>query len=406
LLKSTGFPINVGEIPGIANRFNLYFVVFLGMPQPDASSPANPGKTLIFCPIGLGNFIMATPCLEFLSHALGRGNLALLALKPGIRDMARESGFFGEVFAWDPDKQGYWEGIRVLRRIRKSGFAHSLALFPTSHWKFGLFALLSGIPSKVGFRYPRQSWPSRLQSLSLPLDPNAHDTDQNLRLAEAYLGRAASAPYQPVFPLAPAAPSPALAGKAYFVCHPGSSAERGMREKRMPTGVFADLIRRLHREFGLQGLLIGGPEEQALREEIAALAPEAAFLAPSRNLEEVAGQILGSRFFLGNDSGLMHVAAALGKKCLAFFGPTDERRTGPYGYRETVGGRPRHLILRRRDLACSPCWTLATVGDNPPCIYGDTRCLRDLSVEEAWKEIRDYVGSMEGSRSPAADQTL
>ena len=351
-------------------------------------TPAISGKTLVFCPIGLGNFLMATPSLEFFSRTLGRDNLAILALKPGIRDLAQASGFFGEIFHWDPDKQGWATGLRVLGRIRRAGFRRSLALFPTSHWKFGIFALLSGIRFRAGFRYPHQRWPERLQRLSVPLEPGAHDVDQNIRLAEAFVGKPFPSPARPLFPLSPA-PPPDFGGRPYFVCHPGSSAERGMREKRLPAKAFADLIRRIHGEFGWQGLLIGGPEEQALRAEIAALAPEAALLHPSRSLEEVAGQIQGAKFFLGNDSGLMHVAAALGKSCLAFFGPTDASRTGPYG--------PGHLVLRRRDLACSPCWRLDTVGRNPPCIYGDIRCLRDYPVDEAWKEIRGFCESMVNS---------
>ena len=84
----------------------------------------------------------------------------------------------------------------------------------------------------------------------------------------------------------------------------------------------------------------------------------------ARSLEETAGILSRARFFLGNDSGLMHVAAAVGTRCAAFFGPTDERRTGPVGYWETVNSAPRHLVLRRPGTL--PVWTLKTVGRNPP----------------------------------------
>src|SRR4051794_33505283 len=97
------------------------------------------GSTLILCPIGLGNFIMATPALKALSRELGAENLALLALKAGIAEMGQISGLFREIFAWDPDKEGAFKGLSLLREIRKDRFAHSLALFPASHWKFTLF---------------------------------------------------------------------------------------------------------------------------------------------------------------------------------------------------------------------------------------------------------------------------
>lgn len=353
----------------------------------------NPGRTLLFCPIGLGNFIMATPALAFLSRELGKENLALLALKGSIRDMALASGFFGEVFFWDPDREGKLRGLRILGRIRRAGFHRTLSLFPTSHWKFGLFAALSGVPFKAGFAYPHQNWPVRLQQLSLPLDRSAHDTDQNLRLAEAFLGKPSPEPRKLVFPLTPK-PFTGSEGRTYYVCHPGSSAERGMAGKRLPPAVYGELVARIRREFGLSALLIGGPEEAALRKEILQLAPSAAWEAPAGSLEAAAGQIQGARFFLGNDSGLMHVAAALGVRCAAFFGPTDERRTGPYGHREKSGATTRHIVFRKAGLECSPCWTVDTIGKNPPCVHGDTRCLRSLGSEEVWPGLRAFIADV------------
>ena len=75
-------------------------------------------KTLVICPIGLGNFIMATPALKALSNKIGSENLCLLALKPGIKQMAKEGGLFGEVFFWDPDKESMLSGIRLLSKLR------------------------------------------------------------------------------------------------------------------------------------------------------------------------------------------------------------------------------------------------------------------------------------------------
>jgi ADP-heptose:LPS heptosyltransferase len=352
---------------------------------------------LVFCPIGLGNFIMATPALAFLSREIGRDNLGLLALKGSIRDMAQASGLFGSIHTWDPDGESLAHGLTTLLEIRRARYRNLLLFFPTSHWKFGAFARLTGIPRKIGFAYLNRKWPERVQTRSLSLDPKAHDTDQNLRLVEDFLGKSCAEPRKLMLPLTPVT-SPLAREGGYYACHPGSSAERGMAEKRYPAAAFADLIRRLRARFGLRALLIGGPEEKGLRDEIAALAGDAAFTAPSRSLEETAGQIQGAAFFLGNDSGLMHVAVALGIPCLAFFGPTDERRTGPYGYWERSGA-VRHLVLRRGGLACAPCWTLATVGGNPPCIHGDTRCLRNLPVDDVWPRVRDFVEKLRAQSS-------
>ena len=68
---------------------------------------------------------------------------------------------------------------------------------------------------------------------------------------------------------------------------------------------------------------------------------------------------------ISNDSGPMHMAAALGTPVLALFGPTDPNRTGPYG--------SAHRVLTS-DRPCRPCF-------RRECKYGSSQCLRDLTPE-------------------------
>ncbi len=348
-------------------------------------------RILVLCPIGLGNFILASPALEFLRHTRPQAEIHFLALKGGIADMARSSGWFQSVCAWDPDKESIFSGISLLLRLRRLRFTHSLALFPTSHPKFALFHRMTAARVRWGFAYPHRL--SRLGlHRALPLDLTAHDTLQNLRLVEAFTGVSAPADSRPSFPLPPS-PPPGLPDGPYLACHPGSSAERGMAEKRLPPADFAAFIRRIHGRFGWPTVLVGGPEEKPLREAVARHCPEAIVSVPTRSLAECAGVLQGAVAFFGNDSGLMHLAAALNRPCAAVFGPTDERRNGPFGYWEKVAGRPRHLILRRRDLACAPCRTARNTGENPGCVHGDWRCLRNFPHEFAWRELEAFLAA-------------
>jgi heptosyltransferase-3 len=354
------------------------------------------GHTLVLCPIGIGNFIMATPALKALSAALGPDRLSFLALKGGIGAMARESGLFGKVFTWDPDREGFGKGLSLLSEIRLSGISHSLALFPASHWKFSLFHFAAGAEFRAGFRYPHQRLPEWVQHHSLPLE-RVHDTPQNVRLAEAFLRDVIVDPGEPFLPFAPALPA-GLPPGPYFACHPGSSAERGMVEKRLPPDAFGALIRRIHHETGWPCVLIGGPEEHALRAAVAMDCREALATVETRSLAETAGLLRGARFLLGNDSGMMHVAAAAGTPCAAWFGPTDERRTGPYGYWEKradktgKGGAPRHLILRRP--GSEPAWTIDTVGANPPIDRATAMARWNLDLPATWETLRAWIASL------------
>jgi ADP-heptose:LPS heptosyltransferase len=281
----------------------------------------------------------------------------------------------------------------------------SLSLFPTGHWKFALFARLTGARTRIGFAYPHSRLPARVQQFSAPLNPQAHDTDQNCDLVEALVGgsvasRGASTPRLLRFPFAPCHPQQqALRRERYFICHPGSSAERGMKEKRLSPETFAFVARKIHHEFGLKCILAGGLEEESLRRQIASAAPEAMLPYTSGNFPELAALIHHARFYLGNDSGLMHIAAALGKRCIAFFGPSNEKRTGPYSDGLRHGRRGPHFVIRRDGMTCSPCWTLHTIGTDPPCIYGDTRCLKDFQAEPAWSKVRQALLAMKDDMS-------
>lgn len=348
------------------------------------------GRTLVLCPIGIGNFIMATPALKALSAALGPERLSFLALKGGIGAMARASGLFGTVHAWDPDQEGLTKGATVLSIIRDNAYSHSLALFPTSHWKFSLFHYLAGAKFRTGFRYPHQRLPEWVQDFSLPLE-RMHDTPQNLRIAEAFLREPIVDAGEPFLTFAPALPE-GMPTQPYFACHPGSSAERGMAEKRLPPDAFATLIRRVHRETGWPCVLVGGPEEHALRAAVAMDCRDALVPVETRSLAETAGVLMNARFFLGNDSGLMHVAAAVGTRCAAYFGPTDEQRTGPYGYWQSLRGTPRHLILRRED--SKPLWTIDTVGVNPHIDRAAALARWNLDLPRTWPELKSWVEAL------------
>ncbi len=79
-----------------------------------------------------------------------------------------------------------------------------------------------------------------------------------------------------------------------------------------------------------------------------------------------------------NDTGPMHAAAALGKPLVALFGPTEPRRTGPYGQLESV---------LRIDLPCSPCLSARCTYSKP------NECLKTLSPALVFERVQKRLGS-------------
>jgi lipopolysaccharide heptosyltransferase II len=120
------------------------------------------------------------------------------------------------------------------------------------------------------------------------------------------------------------------------------------KNKRWPAKYFAELVLTLSEKFpATRFAILGDKGDQPLGEMILQAAPEKVLnLCGATSLPEMIEWVRRCDLLITNDTGPMHVAAALGKPLVALFGPTEPRRTGPYGQLENV----LHL-----DLPCSPC---------------------------------------------------
>ena len=136
--------------------------------------------------------------------------------------------------------------------------------------------------------------------------------------------------------------------------------------KRWPVQNFAKVVHRLTQKFpDVCFAALGGKDDAPLGEVIAQSAPEKVLnLCGKTSLPEMVEWVRRCDLLITNDTGPMHVAAAMNKPLVALFGPTEPRRTGPYGQLENVV---------RLDLPCSPCLSSR-------CAIEETdKCLRSLS---------------------------
>ncbi|WP_420263620.1 glycosyltransferase family 9 protein [Candidatus Magnetominusculus dajiuhuensis] len=129
---------------------------------------------------------------------------------------------------------------------------------------------------------------------------------------------------------------------------------------------------RLAAKFSIPAVVVGGGGDYSLGEEVVGHAGGMAINATGKTtLKGLASLIRDARFMVTNDTGPMHIAAALGVVVFAIFGPTDPQRTGPYGTGHTVIGR---------DIACRACF-------RKKC--SNVRCLRDLPFQHVYDIIAD-----------------
>jgi lipopolysaccharide heptosyltransferase II len=136
--------------------------------------------------------------------------------------------------------------------------------------------------------------------------------------------------------------------------------------KRWPVEFFAELVQLLARKFSdAHFAVLGGEEDKPLGEIISRAGPDRCFnLCGQTSLLETIEWLRLCEMMITNDTGPMHVAAALGKPLIALFGPTEPRRTGPY--------RQLNNVLRI-ELPCSPCLKSHCIYVNP------NECLNGLS---------------------------
>jgi heptosyltransferase-2 len=158
--------------------------------------------------------------------------------------------------------------------------------------------------------------------------------------------------------------------------HPGcsilSTARRWAPER------FAQLADRLYHDFGGQLLLLGGPDEAPIRAEVMRLMqsnmPRRSF-SGRESIKLTAAIIELCDLFVGNDSGLMHLATAVDTPTVAIFGLTNHKAWGPY-----TGGIPGRATVVRLDLPCMPCYFCGrTIGTPEGCTTRD--CMTQLQVD-------------------------
>lgn len=155
----------------------------------------------------------------------------------------------------------------------------------------------------------------------------------------------------------------------YLVMSPSA----GKPANRWPADKFGKLAARLP----YKTVVIASQSESDIADETVANASGSAVsIAGKTSLKELIAVIEKAAFFVCNDTGPMHIAAALNIPVFAIFGPANPIRTGPYGNIHTV---------IQKQLDCSPCYA------QKPCTKNDFRCMSELSVDEVLLQIEKKV---------------
>ena len=263
-----------------------------------------------------------------------------------------------------------------LRQLRATRYDAVLDL--QGLMKSAIFVALCRGGRKIGFRggkEPAAAWP--LTERLAPYDPDRHALERYLDLLQP-LGL--MRPAWPEFGLEPPAELQAKVRRVLLaelgegplvVLHPVAKWD----SKLWPVAHWVELARSLL-EAGARVVLSGSRADRPVTRAIVAGVGEAEGLrdlAGRTSLPGLAALLVQARLLVSTDTGVMHLAAALGVPVVALFGPTAPWRTGPYG--------TGHVVLRR-DLDCSPCFRRRCE---------DPRCLSGLAPQQVLQAVQEVL---------------
>jgi lipopolysaccharide heptosyltransferase II len=347
---------------------------------------------------GIGSLQLLTPAIASLRRRHPGARLTLLTLSENAA-FARGLGVFDEVLTLDVRcGRGFVGWIRtygrifsIARRLRAARYdrVYDFEFFTRFS---ALISLATGAPETAGFSAP-SVWRGHFHTHTVPFNRYWHVARNFRALAGGEDG--ADVRHTDLAPYRFTAEDEAGAARAlaerglaidrpFIVVNP--NAGQLSLERRWPSSSFATLARTLAIDDGTPIVFVGAPGEREYVGEIVAQVgalPQNALcdLSGELSMGEFCALLARASTLVTNDSGPMHLGAALGTPTIGLFGPETPVMYGPIGARTTALWKPP---------VCSPC---INVHENKVanCIHGRPECLVNIAVDDVLEETRSYL---------------
>lgn len=329
---------------------------------------ALPKKILIVKPSSLGDIVHSLPFLNALKERFPKAEIHWVIAK-GFEDLLTGHPMVKKIWVINKD---IWKKLSqitssiheiriLLKELRNERY--DIVIDLQGLLRSGVITRATGSLVRIGFEEAREGsrffYTSKIEG-----GKDIHAVDRYLKIA-AFLGCDIT---EVCFPLPLYAESSlvtrcSLLSDDYAVIVPGAR----WKTKRWPPEKFGELSSLLP----IRTVIVGGRGDKSIAKEIlASSGGKSVSLVGKTDLKGLIEIIRGARFMVSNDSGPMHIAAALGIPVFAIFGPTDPLRTGPYGEGHTV---------IREDVSCAPCFKRTC---------DDMKCMKGLSVKKVYGIIK------------------
>ena len=339
---------------------------------------------------GIGNAIMAVPMIRQLKRAQPDARITILTLTSPMAEPFRRLKEVDEHLVCGTGLGGY---VNLIRAARKRRADVLLLPFPSNRWQYNVLQRFSKAKQRImhGYAFGRLRSLAFLDAKRVPAERQIHDTVQNLRLLEA-LGITIDQKDRPVFKLDldELKAGDRLRKEArlkdrepYLVMHAGSAQTVLAAAKRWPPERYAGLCQAIQRTIKVPVVLVEGPDERGIAGQIVAkLEPnksDVRVVPLAGPLGEAGALMANALAYVGTDSGLAHLAAAVGIPAVTLFAPADPDRVCPAGNRMNVV---------QTDRMCSPCMQYPWKATSPKIQCNPPLCIEAIMVEQVMRKLQ------------------
>jgi len=333
-------------------------------------------------PNWIGDVVLTLPALQSLRRAYPKAHITAVVKSPAD-ELLLGHPVFNTVIPLPPESEsGFWKRIKFALSLKKYQFDVGIVL--TNSFESAFLLSLTGAKHRLGYNTD-----GRVIFLTCPIFTTKYLKKKQYRVE--YFFKIFS-------PLKLDVPdtkfSPVITKESdisirevllnmemdesdeFITIHPGTSkVERSWHAER-----FGVLCQKLFQKDKKKIVLLGTPSEEELLNRIKNYCPpEELKIAPIMNLRVLTGLLKKSRLFIGNDSGVMHLAAMVGTPVVGIFGPGHPNTTGPFM-------APERYEILMQNYSCSPC-RQRFFKECEPSPQNKPYCLEDITVENVYKAI-------------------
>jgi heptosyltransferase-2 len=348
------------------------------------------GGTLVVQTGYLGDLILTLPLVRALHDRGDEGSVALL-VRSGFAELARSQGYVGEVLELDKSTSGLArlrEDLRIMRALRRRRYKTVYGAHRSVRSRSLVRA--TGAVERIGYLGRAAGW---AYTESIRFNYGQHAVDRFLALA-GLQGAASKGSSWFITPPDAAAQARELLvrsntdlARPYAVIAPGSV----WPTKRWNEHGFSKLIDQISAD-GVQTLLVGNEAEVALTARIAAGATCCSAvidLAGKTDLLQLSAILKQASYVVGNDSGVGHLAAAVGTPIVTIFGPTATE----HGFTPWTAARE---VAELESLDCRPCSRHGSTA----CPLGHHDCMKRLNSDQVFASIERLKLSLSRPEGP------